>query len=339
MTERATAVGGMKRIALMTVRNDAWVLPHSLACLSGFCDHIIVSDQGSDDGSDTIARAAPKVTLLEIPAASEATARLPQQARWRLLDAARQYDGYNVIWISDADELVSPRLAGAWLDMHEQRLTPGTPVECLFYNLWSNAGTYRDDWTVYRPHWKPMTFVDDRRADYPRSPDVPPLHEPRLPLGLSEIGVRAETVPVLHLQWLVAERNQMKQAWYRCIELIDGRTSPAAINERYALTLPLPFVKTTPVPQHWVTDVTVPDFAVDAQPSWHEREVLAWFDAHGVERFEALEIWHVKRLRREFHRRTGRQPRPLRSDTRPWPARAREFGRRAASAAWRRMFA
>ena len=29
-------------------------------------------------------------------------------------------------------------------------------------------------------------------------------------------------VPVLHLQWLIAERNQMKQAWYRCRELLDG---------------------------------------------------------------------------------------------------------------------
>ena len=329
----------MKRIALMTVRNDAWVLPHSLACLAGFCDHIIVSDQRSDDGSAEIARAARNVVVLEPLEAGDATAHLPQQARWRLLDAARHYDGQNFIWISDADELVSPHLAGAWLAAHAAALKPGTPIECLFYNLWNDQRRYRDDWTLYRPHWKAMAFVDDRRADYPRASDAAPLHEPRLPLGLAGAGVRADTVPVLHLQWLVAERNQMKQAWYRCIELLDGRTTPAAINERYALTLPRRFVKTTPVPAEWVTDITFPDFAIDAERSWHERDILAWFDAHGVERFEPLEIWHVRQLRREFRRRTGRRPHPLRSDARPWPVRARELGRRAASAAWRRMFA
>jgi hypothetical protein len=51
----------MKIIALMPVRNEAWVLPHSLACLSAFCDVILVNDQSSEDESREICRRFPKV--------------------------------------------------------------------------------------------------------------------------------------------------------------------------------------------------------------------------------------------------------------------------------------
>ena len=47
----------MKIIALLPVRNEAWMLPHSLACLSAFCDVVLVSDQDSEDESREICRA------------------------------------------------------------------------------------------------------------------------------------------------------------------------------------------------------------------------------------------------------------------------------------------
>ena len=91
----------MKIIAMMPVRNEAWILPHSLACLSAFCDVILVSDQDSEDESREICRRFPKVVLLE------SSQRLVcEQARWLLLDAARGYEGCNLLWCTDADELM-----------------------------------------------------------------------------------------------------------------------------------------------------------------------------------------------------------------------------------------
>ena len=55
----------MKVIALMPVRNEAWVLEHSLRCLSGYCDVILVADQDSEDASREICRGFPRVTVLE----------------------------------------------------------------------------------------------------------------------------------------------------------------------------------------------------------------------------------------------------------------------------------
>jgi hypothetical protein len=96
-------------------------------------------------------------------------------------------------------------------------------------------------------------------------------------------------------------------------------------------------VPTVGVPSEWVTDVTMPDLAIDREPSWQERDILAWFDDRTPEFFEPLEIWHIARLRAAFERRTGRRPRPDRSYVPSWPQRARTFGRRVVGAARRRL--
>ena len=321
----------MKVIGLMPVRNEASMLPHSLACLSGFCDVVLVGDQESTDATREVCRQFPKVVVLE----HKATAA--DGGRWPLLDAARQYEGHNLLWSTDADELISPRLVRKWLQVNRDRLTPGTYVACGYYNLWERLDRYRDDFTAYRPQQKVVAFVDARTADYQRSSTVKPLHQPRSPGETADRTIVAAQLPILHLQWMLRERNQMKQAWYRCVELLHRGDPAEKINRFYAVTLPVRFVKTTAVPREWVEDVTFPDPAIDAEPIWQEQEILSWFDQHGAEFFEPLDIWHVTRLRQEFRRRVGRQPRPDRSHLPPLPRRAQALARRAAAAAWRRI--
>src|SRR5437762_542601 len=321
----------MKIIALMPVRNEAWVLPHSLACLSAFCDVVLVNDQNSEDESREICRTFPKVVLLE---SSERL--ICEEARWQLLDAVRDYDGCNMLWCTDADELMSPALATQFFDRRRDELKPGTVVECLYYHLWSRADRYRRDGYPYAPYWKQIGLRDDRHMDYSRARRLP-LHEPRVPLDGAAGTLRALDLPVLHLQWLLAERNQMKQAWYRCREFLDGSKTAAAINQSYSGTLPDSRVPTEDVPAPWVQDITFPDLAVDREQSWQERDVLGWVDEHTPTFFEPLEIWHIGVLRDEFRRRVNRQPRPDRSYLPAWPVRARQFGRRVFHAVHRRL--
>jgi len=325
----------MKTIALMPVRNEAWVLELSLAALSAFADVIVVSDQGSNDGSQEICRRFPKVVLLDAEPGAD---RLPQRARWRLLDAARGYDGHNLLWCADADELTPPDLARAFLKAHAGDLVPGRVIECRFYNLWKREARFRQDLSYYGPIWKPMAFVDDRVADFPRDPGRRPLHEPRMAIEEDPAAIRTHDVPVLHLQWAIWHRNQTKQAWYRCIELLSARRSAVEINEAYQVTLPAWYVHTEPVPGAWLHELTLPDTAAaDRQPAWHEAETLKLFDERGIEFFEPLEIWHVASLEREFVRRTGRTPHPDRSYLPPWPTRAAQAGRRVFNAIRRRL--
>jgi hypothetical protein len=321
----------VKVIALMPVRNEAWLLEHSLRCLSGYCDVILVADQDSEDASREICRRFPRVTLLE-----SREAHVCEVARRQLLDAARQFEGHNLLWFQDADEVVSPAAVRRFLAREADRLTAGTVVDCVFHNLWGSATRYRDDWSAYRPHWKAMAIVDDRRVDYDRSSALP-LHVPRIPAAPAGEPLRAADCHVLHLQWLAAERNQMKQAWYRCREWLEGQTGAAEINRRYAITFDAPGARTSPVPAEWVADVTVPDPCPDPPPAWQRREILGWFAAHGVERFEPLEIWHIPALRAEFTRRLGRPPRPDRSYRPAWPSRVRGLAARAAGRARRQV--
>ena len=182
---------------------------------------------------------------------------------------------------------------------------------------------------------KELALVDDRRMDYDRSRPQS-IHEPRIPLEGATARLRAEGVRVLHLQWLLTERTQMRQAWYRCREWLDGKAA-AVINENYSGTLPDPRARTAALPAAWADGLTFPDLAVDREPSWNERDILGWFDRDTPEFFEPLEIWHIPVLRDAFERRVGRRPRPDRSYRPSWPTRARHFGRRVAAAARRRL--
>ena len=320
-----------KIIGLVPVRNEAWVLPHSLACLSGFCDVVIVSDQNSDDGSREICRTFPKVVLLE-----SSECRISTQVRWHLLDAARGYDGFNLLWCTDADELIAPRTARAFFAARADQLTPGTVIECMYLHLWNSPDRYREfDWR-YGPHLKPLAIVDDRRMDYDRSRPLS-IHEPRVPLDGAAATMQAPDMRVLHLQWLLAERTQMRQAWYRCREWLDGGKAAAVINEMYSGTLPDPRARTAPMPAEWAGGLTFPDLAIDREQSWNERDILGWFDERTPAFFEPLEIWHVPVLRNAFERSAGRQPMPDRSYRPSWPVRARHFGKRLAAAARRRL--
>ena len=316
---------------MMPVRNEDWVIEHSLNCLSAFCDVILVSDQDSEDDSREICRRFPKVVLLE------SSQRLVcEQVRWELLDAARDFDGSNLLWCTDADELMSPALATRFVNTQLGDVEPGTIVECLYYHLWNRPDRYCTEGANYAPYWKEVGLRDDRRMDYSRERRLP-LHEARVPIEGTVGRVRAENLPVLHLQWLLAERNQMKQAWYRCREWLDGEKSAASINAFYSVTLPGAAVSTADVPSAWIADVTLPDLSIDHVPSWQEREIRGWFDERSPAFFEPLEIWHIPSLRAEFRRRVGRSPRPDRSYLPTWPVRAQGFGRRLVNAARRRL--
>ncbi len=321
----------MKIISLLPVLNEAWVLPEVLACLSAFCDVIIVNDQQSDDGSPEICRRFPKVVVLEADESQIST-----RARWTLLDAARHYDGHNLLWFTDADELVAPASVQRMVERRREALVPGTVVECTYLHLRTDPAHYQRIGLAYGPQHKPIAFVDDRRMDYDRSRERS-IHEPRVPLDGAAGTILADEIHVLHLQWLLPMRTQFRQAWYRCHEWMEGTQTAAAINARYLHTLPSAPVRTSGVPGAWTEGLTFPDFSIDRDVSWSERDVLRWFEERTPEFFEPLEIWHLPALEAAFRRHAGRRPRPDRSYRPSWPTRAMRLGRRAVAAARQRL--
>ena len=321
----------MKIIALLPVKNEAWVLDHTLRCLSAFCDVILIHDQQSTDASRDIARLFQKAVWIDSP-----ESRICEQARWQLWDIARQYDGDNLLWCTDADELVSPPLVRRFLENGDDTLRSGVVLESLYCHFWNSANRYRTGLGAYAPYWKPIAIVDDRRLDYDRSRTLP-LHEERVPIAANAARVRLDNAVVLHLQWLLPNRSQMRQAWYRCREWLHRERSATEINRFYSVTLPQWRVPTDVIPPEWLEAVTLPDIEVDQAPTWQQTEILGWFDARGVEFFEPLEIWHVPLLRDEFKRRAGRTPRADRSYREPFAKRARTFSLHALNAVKRTL--
>jgi hypothetical protein len=320
----------MKIIGMMPVRNEAWVLRHSLACLTGFCDVVLVSDQASEDESRAICKEFQNVVVIE-----QNRTMVCEEARWHLLDAARDYDGHNLLWCTDADELMSPRLAAHSL-RNAGSARPGTMIECSFYHSWNDASHYRDDESPYAPQHKLVAFVDDREQDYDRSPTLP-LHQLRIPVADGNEVLELHDLPVLHLQWLLVHRNQMKQAWYRCNEWLNSARAAADINRQYSITLLPSHAKATHVPSEWVAGITYPCLDVDASPSWQELDIRRWFAEHGAAHFEPLEIWHIASLADLFRREVGRRPRSDRSYRPTLMTQARRFAGRAARAGFRRI--
>ena len=70
------------------------------------------------------------------------------------------------------------------------------------------------------------------------------------------------------------------------------------------------------IPKEWLEGITQPT-ALNVDEEWSDASItrkdllpsiMKQFDDNGIQMYESLNIWHVKPLREEFIKRTGRQP-------------------------------
>ena len=152
--------------------------------------------------------------------------------------------------------------------------------------------------------------------------------------------LQAENLPVLHLQWLLAERNQMKQAWHAAAASCSTDRESGSRDQRVLFGEPFRMPACAPPMCHRRGSRASPSRpAVD-----RSRAIVAGARHPGLVRrrtrpafFEPLEIWHIPALRDEFRRRVGRSPRPDRSYLPTWPERAQSLRAPVVSAARRRF--
>ncbi len=220
----------MRIIALVPVRNEAWILDRTLRALSGICDVIIASDQRSTDATrDILTRHAPKVVVLDNPENSHST-----RVRWRLLEAAREYEGKNFLILTDADEILSSNIQDPRVLDVLTGIAPGTGVEAPWIQLWRSPTRWRRDESIWSNRWLAFAFRDDRSVCYGPI-QMANDHNPRLPERL--ILRRCETVKVLHFQFVLFGRMLAKQRWYRLQEAVEcGTRRVEAINLFYCRT-------------------------------------------------------------------------------------------------------
>jgi glycosyltransferase involved in cell wall biosynthesis len=296
----------MKIIALMPVKNEAHVLPTCLSSLVPIVDEIVALDDGSDDGSRDLIRAAGGFVEARAPR-DQLSRPISSDHRRRLLELGRERGGTHFVWL-DADEaFTAPFIRDG--RSHIEALRPGEKLLLQWIALWRSLDVYRDDRSMWSNSFKDFIVADDGESDFA----VQQMHEGRTPGRNAPSVLRklsAADGAVFHFQFVAWDRFQMKQAWYRCWELVAGLDVPASINRRYRGTLDEDGLRTSSVPGEWYEGLVRPVRLEDVGLGWYRNAILDWFDECGVERFEPLEIWHIADLRREFVARSGRAPRP-----------------------------
>lgn len=272
-----------KIICVMPIRNEAWILERSLACASVWADHIIVADQGSDDGSAEIARSFPKVTVLDNPR----TVFDESERQTLLINAAREIPGPRLIIALDADEALTANFEKSpeWASV--LNAYPGTVIRIDIANLWPDLGRC---WI-----WKSfgIGLVDDG-SDHHGSR----IHSHRLPFDSKSPSLVLHDIKVLHYSLVDLTRTASKRRWYQCFERLENPTHRASLNyRRYYDTVSVPRMALTPVPDKWFRgyldrEIDMTSFS-RPERYWWDEDLVDLLKTHGPNTFRRESIWDV----------------------------------------------
>lgn len=284
----------MKKIVVMPVKNEAWILEYTLSRLSLWADHIIVADQRSTDGSKEMYGRFPKVLVLDNPAPFHSSS-----VRKLLLDAARSFEGNNAIFSFDADEIPTGHIVEDSFWAGVSSLRPGTGIEFLWLTLWRSPQRYRVGRSVFAPQWKQFGFVDDRRMSYD-TVGVINDHVSRIPQAAHQSLHRFELPKVLHYQFVNWDRTVSKQVYYRMSEWVQREQSflvSVKINLKYFPSKDEHGLEVKPVPTDWLQAYANQPLEQalfeDHTSSWYEKDIAEYFTHYGSSFFAPLDIWYA----------------------------------------------
>lgn len=166
----------MKLFCGMQARNEARMLPGSLAHLRGYVDGFVVLDDGSTDETGEILRAEPKMKAVITNPARDAHVWDEPRNRQRVLHAAKEL-GADWIYVCDPDER-SEKLLLRTLKIHAFRAGERGSFAIGRRHLWEKLDVFRTDppWDV---EWRrslfslraPLTFSRHQRLHGPWAPD------------------------------------------------------------------------------------------------------------------------------------------------------------------------
>jgi|ERR1035437_261416 glycosyltransferase involved in cell wall biosynthesis len=298
----------MKIIALLPIKNEAWILRTCLSSLEAYVDEIIVMDDNSTDDSVAIARSFN--AIIHTNDKSKITYFSEHNVREKLLELGRSRGGTHFVFL-DADETFSSNIEPDQFREGLSALKPGGKLFLQWVPLWKSPRQFRQDVRgAFGKTFKDFVFCDDKTS-----------HHTYAYIGVNRtpgdnkhdncIYMKPEDGVVLHFQYISWERNEYKQAWYKCSEYINGERSPRRINATYRHLLDEKHATILETPQKWINNILIPSDASLNQPyTWYIDTIQNLFDAHGIVFFEPLEIWHIDLLRKIFIDRVGREPVP-----------------------------
>lgn len=269
-------------ICVTPVKNEAWILERFLQCASLWADHIIVSDQMSDDGSDEIAKRFEKVRLIKNNYQGEFN---ELQMRSILIDEARKIEAPRIIVSLDADEALNAdgMETKDWKKILQSK--PGSAFKIQLINVMPDGNS------AWKASYLPRIFIDDGT---PYSSDK--IHTNNIPLSINSEIEYLNEIKLLHYQFADWARMQSKHRWYMCWEVINRpNRSYANIYRQYHHMYAVPFNKRLRLKPNWLqkyfdSGIDMKKINVQQRYRWDD-EVINYFRKYGTEKFKGIMIW------------------------------------------------
>mgnify|MGYP001190507517 CR=1 FL=1 len=281
----------MKKIIVMPIKNEDWILELSLRCASLWADHIIVADQNSTDKTAEICQKFEKVIYIK-----NFREELDQSyARQLLLDKTRELFGNdNIILALDADEIISANvLHNVDFENIINNLTPGQSLVLQWIMLFGGLDYYIiDNQSVWGNNYKHFLFRDNGKYNFSDKK----TSEPRMPEEYIKNSIQCEEIKILHFHFLDLERMLSKQRRYRISDYLEnpGLFKAIKINRMYFITKQLKNLDMAQLPKSWLENYGKIDFDFKTERLYcYDIEVLKYFTKHNISKFKWLDIWDV----------------------------------------------
>ena len=278
-----------KIIVLTPVRNEAWILNQFLSSTSFFADCIIIADQQSTDDSRIICSKYPKVHLIENK--SETYDEASRQVL--LIEKARELfpDDKRILFCLDTDELFSANsldCADTWEKL--RNLIPGTAIYIEKPDILNGIKKC----VRWKDNYFPIGYVDDGFKHTAQN-----IHSKRIPSNPNGYNEYINDIKILHFAHTRKNVQSAKLRYYAVIENINHSKPyylrryayPCFYNEKKNY----PAANIEPITPAWLKkwgDLDIDLYNLDdPQFSWHDFEVLNFFQKYGCKKFWWDNLW------------------------------------------------
>ena len=183
----------------------------------------------------------------------------------------------------------APCLENNFLRNKILEMKPGEVLEFALLELWKDLRQ-----CVKKVEIKELIFCDNGIGFY--QSDF--IHTWRIPDKLFTWKVNRIkpylSYGLLHFKSVNWTNRLIRQAWYRCIELIRHPQEIKRIKYYYRDDENEKNFQIMACPDSWFSGYTFIDFSVYQQPEqWHKQQILQWFEQYGHELFADLDIWNI----------------------------------------------
>jgi hypothetical protein len=269
---------------LMLVRNEDWILSHSLEIALRWVDRLVILEHCCTDGSASIIAEFVERYPDRIRVLTDNTDLWDEmKARQATLKAARAW-GATHLAIIDADEMLTDNLIPV-IRGHFERLQPEQMLTPPLYNLRGSFWRYHAD-GIWSNRWVSLGWKDTGREHW--TGDTFHHREPHGVRWTHVKPIEQGAGGILHA-WGASERRlRAKHALYQIVERIKWpHKSTAEIRHLYGLAFDgFDRWRYSPVPDCWTH---LKDEICWSDP-WQEAEVQRLVSIHGAMHFRGLNL-------------------------------------------------